>query len=804
MTRSFATASLLTGAWVLVVAGPFQAAAQSPQPPKPGCSLPRFDPPDPARSRGIRFEGGAQSASGASFTAGAMSEPVTEDGVTFRKLLAGRVLDVDLPAFDVDGDGLPTGPMVLEIRYRDDWARPRVAVVRSRIEGPRGDGDLAAGNREFDNLGGLGDRGDGTWKVYRFPLARTAFPLVRAVRGAFRFVLRDAPKDLPIESITLRSVTPSQIDALQQASRTCLGYRRVALPPDVARRSPPRAALGLTVFLRDPMRPVFAGTRPSRREVASVIDVSSAPGEIEPVAVGLYSETGIDGLEVRVSDLARVGGGAAIPASAIEVARVVEADRRLAPYVLPGVNAAWARVPDYLDGFATLSLDPRSSVRVWLKIHVPRDLQGGTHAGQVRILRQGRLLKTLALRVDVLLIALDPPAHLNPIYTDPYMMRVTNRPEEAFRVFRETGAEPFLWEADGDVRTTRDADGRFAFDTAQLDRKMAAMSAAGIVGRPVMLMIWKARGDIEQALFGHATGPDLYRDLSDPRFVEAFGEFIRRMTAVAARYGTRFLFNCADEPGEHAVYRVLCDRLDTIIRANGGSTSVTYAMELQRPLPGGAFEVPGGRIPPLDALVDFKVWAPQHQDAGFAQHQAGFGYYTTNTSYLWDPVYNRFLHGLLAVATDATVVSSYALGTMVADPYDDFDRAADNIPFPDFLLAYPTSGGRLLDRLALEGLREGIKDAKYVATLRRRIAAAPQAPVAREAAAYLSSLKASIDPNFWQDYVLKSTDTGFQPTVLGNVSPDRRGDDYEAFTKVRAKLFGFLKRMGRRRLPPGG
>ena len=69
MTRSFATASLLTGAWVLVVAGPFQAAAQSPQPPKPGCSLPRFDPPDPARSRGIRFEGGAQSASGASFTA---------------------------------------------------------------------------------------------------------------------------------------------------------------------------------------------------------------------------------------------------------------------------------------------------------------------------------------------------------------------------------------------------------------------------------------------------------------------------------------------------------------------------------------------------------------------------------------------------------------------------------------------------------------------------------------------------------------------------------------------------------------
>ncbi len=143
------------------------------------------------------------------------------------------------------------------------------------------------------------------------------------------------------------------------------------------------------------------------------------------------------------------------------------------------------------------------------------------------------------------------------------------------------------------------------------------------------------------------------------------------------------------------------------------------------------FVVPDSQLPlqPLSKsdLLDYKIWNLTIQGSAFnSRFSNNYGYYTTKDSYLRTPINNRFLHGMLAYKTEAKFVYAYAAAAWWNDPSRDFDLRPNWPLFtgiePDRIFVYPTASGELIPAMNAEGLREGIKDAKYIATLKELIA----------------------------------------------------------------------------------
>jgi hypothetical protein len=238
-----------------------------------------------------------------------------------------------------------------------------------------------------------------------------------------------------------------------------------------------------------------------------------------------------------------------------------------------------------------------------------------------------------------------------------------------------------------------------------------------------------------------------------------------------------------------ATYYSICDELLYLDPNNGdGKNPNKYKLpdELDCNLPG------------LTELVDYKIWPMGTEGTGYSKHQdpnytGFFGYYTTHHATTRNPVYNRFLHGLFAFRTDATAIWLWAMGSFNNDPFNDFDAGYRYIflPFtyPDFIFAYPTWSGELLYTVGgLEGIREGIKDAKYIATLERLIEEDPEDPNAPDANAYLADVNSRIESDFRYAYHYKTTQLGYHQEILADINDSNDPNDFEAFTRIRKTI----------------
>ncbi len=85
----------------------------------------------------------------------------------------------------------------------------------------------------------------------------------------------------------------------------------------------------------------------------------------------------------------------------------------------------------------------------------------------------------------------------------------------------------------------------------------------------------------------------------------------------------------------------------------------------------------------------------------------------------------------------------------------------------------------------LEAIREGIKDAKYIATLKGLIAENPSDPNAIDANDYLDDLYNTIDPNYKTAYSDKTTDIGYYKAILSDINDP---NDFDAFTDIRKDI----------------
>ena len=772
--------------------------------------------------------GGDESVPGVQFDSSVMSTPQTDGSINYRNLNGLQTLNVSFDAFNVDANGFPLTPMLLEIKYKDTidsggsnadnaYTTYHRASVASQIDYMNLDPNYPPyipRNRDYI-VEGLGSNNDQSWKYIQYGFRKSQFQLIRALSdGKFHFKITmpsnrrpaDDSLTLPIDYISLRVISQEELDFLTTRQRVHRGFYEVPLPSDEP--SPPVSYQNpeMTIFTRDLMQPVYQNTKPALSEITNNLSTSSAQGEIATLNFAIYSETGVNNLSFNVSNLTNAATSDVIPSNNISLSKVIYDIKRVRACC---AEKGYAVLPDHLEDASSLSVNPNTSERLWLKIQLPNAVSG-TYAGTVQILNNGTPAQTVNVSVNAIPVRLDHSSNMNPVYHDPYTKVFSERLDEVYRVYRETGFDPYMYQPI--YATLGGANGHQVvdFNTTAFDNYLDEMIQQGFAKNKMVINVFATAVNFYTALYGEdmLSGPNhvnLYANLSAPDFVAGFRLLIQKYIERASTRNIQLIFDIMDEPCDRPDARILLDRIFPIIQSIGGETTTTYWTSCDSPISilRNDFIVPGPgpdyTIPPATSLVDHKVWTQTDQDAGFDHNNAHFGYYTTNTSYLRNPIYNRFIHGLFAAKTNASIVSAYAMGDQIKDYFNDFDsnyyeRTLN--PYADFIFAYPTwDHGKLLETIALEGIRLGIQDSKYVATLERLIAENPTHPAAQPASNFLQTVKNRMSPHFWNDYVQTPGTDGFYQPILQNLSSAGNPLDFTAFTTIRNTVIQYISQL---------
>lgn len=753
-----------------------------------------------------------------------LSDTSSDEDINFRMLKSKKTLYLKIPAFDVDEQGFPSSPMLLEIRYKDfnnvktnhapaDWTP--WALIESYIKYQNDDTLSSKRLWDYYIAGGLGDKGDEQWKYYQIVIQKTQLQLIRAINGKFiiKIIMPTGWSGydnlmLPIDYISLCSITEEEANAIILKQREQRGFWKFSMPQDEPETPVIYPDAQLTIFTRDIMRSINSHTKPQLDEVDDTVFSFSALGETEVLNFGMYSEEGIEGLSFQVSDLTNTTG-LIIPKTNITIYQVVEDETKL-----PTPN--YATMPDRLEEIDSLSILPETSMRIWIKVHVPADICGGLYEGNVEIRQGGGTIKSVGLRLNILPIKLEKSANINPIEGDPFVKIISSNQSEVFKLYSEVGLDPMI-NTDGinstvDLETGNIIDFRMETFNAQVNeiidkgffKDRAVIVLGGLVNNIYYRLNNKwGRGD-----------SNLYANLNDPRFKKAFMQVIDKInTDLAVNNNKTLIYLWGEEPGGDPYQRITLDRLYTYLHED---TTAGYKTMVDNWVSGsfdstttgrGIYIVNGdknGVVPALKNddrdLVDYKLASIGLQKEVYDKFPGSHGYYTTGVAQKRNPAYNRFLNGLFAYRTNAKAVLVYAMNDFIGDPYDDFDALYNSITLSyasDYLLAYPTWSGKLLPTLGMEGLREGIKDAKYFATLEQLIEEHP-GTVATEAQNYLNTFKSDtsrISPYYYNSYSNKNNAYGHYNTILGSVSEIGDENDYEVFTKIRNNIISYIENL---------
>ena len=773
-----------------------------------------------AHSKFIDFGATNESSSDISFspTNALSATNLDGDGVTtYRSLLPMQSVTLTIPAFDVDANGLPTNSMLLEIRFKDtidqtlyemsSVATRHRALVASFINFGNGDplngtpntsaSDYLAGTwRTLSPLGdSLGVAADWQWKLSQFVFQKDYFQLIRAISNSFTFQITmpqlgtyDTTNSLPLDYITLCSITDAQYTNLIQQQRDQHQFRRLPTPADVPTNAVTYANSNLIVFTRDLMRPIYSLTRPQTNEIGQTVSSFSALGETEVLTCGLYSQLGATGLTFSVSAL--TNGGSAISQTNISINLVLYNDKRTS--YRPDSdwpNKSYISAPDMLIQTNACDLAAGTAQRVWLKVAIPTNTAAGSYQGELDITQAGTTIKRVTLQLQVLPFVLDSPPCAYPIiYGDPYIRPLCQDNSKVFNLYREIGLDPFF-DPLGGLNVTTNA-GVVAFDTSHLASQFQYEMAQGYFkGTAVFETIYIASG-IYCGLYGGTTtvgDVNLWDRLSQPEYSNRLYTVISQIVSLAPN--RTFIFQCGDEPKADPYTRIMSDRNFTLLRSWGYDTTCPYNAICDSPAASAPYVTPTGYIPPLTSLCDYKMWYLTDQGT----NTANFNYALTCFNQMRMPVYNRFVDGLFAVKANAKLAGQYSMSLCYGNPFDDCDPDYSFI-FPadayDYAIVYPTWTSNLLSTMASEGIREGIKDAKYVATLERLIGQHP-GTAATAAQTYLNTVMARVNPSY-ASYYGRETAYGYFNQIVSVVSDTGSPNDYEAFTRIRKSVADFI------------
>ncbi|MEN6641192.1 MAG: hypothetical protein ABFE08_01965 [Armatimonadia bacterium] len=739
-----------------------------------------------------------------------------------RKAASGR-LRLCFPAIgQQDSRGFPTEDLLLEIRYKDvyqDDKSKEASVSRVFVDTKVAYGDKSNQLQDYLRVGRLLGQNDGEWKYEQIYLPKTDWQRLRAIGGKYTIQLSDERNaagvaDVPIDYVALHILKPEQARAFTDWQEQSLG----AVRHDYRERNqlPPYQG-DYTWFSVPAMKPIYPNQVPLADEIKRPIAIVSALSETEPFAFGIHAKSNLANLSFQVNDL-KNAAGATLPAQSITVQQVIYADKYWARQRNAGEKSirVYGLMPDYPKSFQTIDIPANSSQEFWGEINVGDNLPGGVYSGTISILRKGQKEGEIPLSLEVVPVKLQRAGHVDVFYHNPYVNR-NSLPQYSYYgsgIVQDMTAHGIHCTI-GDLASivVGNRDGKCFVDTSAFEEQISKLKAQGLIDDKAFYLINPLPGKVIKACVADFENKNDWQRATDPQFVENFKAALRQIKAVGAKYGTEIVLSGPDEPSAHLDRRVMADRWHRLVREVGMRTWITYNDNADRklrcpdcrPEDDGVLttkvttqegkEILATYLAPLTDLVDFKFWAfarpiPFSDKPSFTET---FGYYTTDYAQLRNPIYNRFLHSFYAERTQAKAVCNWGYAALLnADPYNDFDnnpKYQEDHQEQDYLLSYPAWDALPNPTFAIKGVREGVKDSKYLATLRALIAANRGSKDAAEAQRFINSFINGdrIKQDFVNDYAAKSGETGFHNLIVKYLSGGDE-NDYAVFDRFRKGL----------------
>lgn len=516
---------------------------------------------------------------------------------------------------------------------------------------------------------------EGTLKAERGPKVRAR--LGEGPPEGFLVAGSTVPADLP-------DVLPSQPEPLSPDLDLSEGRRK-----------------GYVVFVRHYLDRLSALARPRPGELGP-LRLFACPGEYEPAVLCVWAVRGaLEGVRVEESDLA--GVRAIIPASNVDV--------RAARFV--------KGLPPFLERRREWDIPEGRTLPLWLTFYVPPGAPPGFYEGSVVVAPKNAAPTRLTVLLRVLPLRLPPPPKGYGFWwkmDSRWNGYHSKRRDEALRhirkqfvLLREHGFNmvscycmPKMSRGKGgavEFDFTKDHWGHNAYsfeDFFRLGRETCLLSPKVPIQYPGAESLhtrWIAR--------------DLGMERSSADFDDFYREACRRIDRWAKSRGFTLAFACVDEIGNSPERRKEALRFYRLATEAGVLTSVTdNSMHI------GMFLTAQPRFDEIIALRVFNFVTPEMIRN---TRQAGDGLWLYNLgSGGWDGLRDRFVFGLFVENCGADGYCQWAFQWPPgrANPYE----AAARGERTGYHYALPAPDGPL-PTVALEGAREGIDDARYLALL---------------------------------------------------------------------------------------
>lgn len=458
-------------------------------------------------------------------------------------------------------------------------------------------------------------------------------------------------------------------------------------------------ARGYVPFVPHWMTNVFPNSVPRAADLTRPLACFACPGEFEPLTVAVRTLRTLKNLRCEPGDLD--GAAGRIPASAIEVRTVKCWPQRLGS----SWSTEWRVMPELLERRPGVDVPVDTSQQFWLTIRVPPDAAAGVYEGRVTLAADDAGRTVMPVRVEVLPFRLEKSERPVGMYWYEHKVKGTPARDLQVRDMVEHGMRTLtLGHLFPEMRLE---DGRLVLDTAELAQFLRELRVLGIEG-PIPYHCSALMTRVQRLLPGAA--PEEH----DRLYVEA----IRQLQAVGARPDSiQLLFYPVDEIGNHEERgRKAQHECGLISRVPGAVSYITVNDYASGEKWGDTFDIWCGNVD----------YTPEQEQRLLAR---GKRYMRYGSAYLNDPRRARASSGFGFYRRPAEAMFYWHYQAAVGDPYNDFDGDSR-----DWCAAYPGPDGEPIPTTDWEGLREGVDDLRYIATLKHYAALAAQTADGAEAA----------------------------------------------------------------------
>ncbi|MFH0964272.1 MAG: LamG-like jellyroll fold domain-containing protein [Planctomycetota bacterium] len=555
--------------------------------------------------------------------------------------------------------------------------------------------------------------------------------------------LAKRPRVEPIDAAKIASFSDLALLASLMSTRrpiTCEGVtfkflRRSKEEGALAEVTDEERGRGYVLFQRGEPGRVYPDSAPRREEVVSgALGTFSTPGEYEPVHFALYPLRELRGVRVEVAGDLVAASGARIGRENVEVRRISAWVQRKEK----GSKRYWI-IPELLERMKPLDLPAHFTQGFWIVVKVPEEAPAGEYEGRIAVFAEGSPLAELALQVEVLPLRLmEPPgAYWFVAACDIDWGRTLDAEgvEAEVREIARQGCLPLLHTAYGGAGSPRMVvrDGHLAeFDCQRVRDLQALRRKLGLRG-PLFINL---DGSVNDELCKQMGLPKLPTDTWTPTSPEAqvleneayrrcFLEVLRKLDELVRETGgsdegyTEWYYECFGEADSHAWRRPIAIWAAKACKEAGIKTTTALVFGSRT----GFFEE---LAPYLDCA---ESWSSQTEEENrkdreaFAKHGIRFWDHhdLMATGQGFDLEGNvgafRYLNGTLSYKNGSAGFRNFLWHYARGNAMNDLDCNSAREPKDGCFVYYADGFREIIPTLQWEGMREGIKDYKYLYTL---------------------------------------------------------------------------------------